>query len=156
MLRAFALFAILSFAVLPAAAHPPNVVNKAGEKAIAEEVLDFRKRMADAIKRKDAAALRDMYAEHFQHIHTSAKFDQRDARVVAALAGDPVIETADTIEIDVRAHAGGWAAVVTGLSPIKAMTDGKIYAVRWTAFYVRTDTSWQLAASHATRSHEIK
>ena len=66
------------------------------------------------------------------------------------------LETADVLEIAVHGHAGGWAAVVTGLSPIKAMSDGKVYAVRWTAFYVRTEQSWQLAASQATRSHEIK
>jgi hypothetical protein len=31
-----------------------------------------------------------------------------------------------------------------------------LYAVDWTAVYVRTDKSWQLAASHATRGAEIK
>lgn len=156
MRRVLALLLLLAVTAPHAAAHPPTIVNQFSEKAIAEEVLDFRKRMADAITRKDTAALRDMYAEHFQHVHETAKIDGRDARVAAVTKGDPVIEVARPIEISVRAHAGGWAAVVTGLSPIKSKAEAKTYAVRWTAFYVRTDSSWQLAASHASRSHEIK
>jgi ketosteroid isomerase-like protein len=153
MLRVFVV--LLGLLVLPAAAHPPSQMNAASEKGIAEEIIDFRRRMAEAIKAKDAAALRAMYAEAFQHIHTTAKTDGRDARIVSALAGDPVIETAAVEDLTVRAHAGGWVAIATATSPITSKADGKLYAVRWMAVYVRTDASWQLAASQATRSHEI-
>jgi ketosteroid isomerase-like protein len=111
--------------------------------------------LIDAIRAKDAAKLRDLYAPSFVHTHTSGKMDQRDARIVALLAGDPVIETADVTELDIRIP-NDWTAIATGLSPITSRVDGKTYAVRWLAVYVRTDKSWAVAASQATRSHEIK
>jgi hypothetical protein len=97
-----------------------------------------------------------MYATTFSHTHTSAKTDTKDARIVSLLAGDPVIETAPADDLVIRAHAGGWVAIATGTSPIQSLADGRLYAVKWMAVYVRAEQSWQLAGSQATRSHEIK
>jgi ketosteroid isomerase-like protein len=156
-MRGLLVVLLLAFGVATSAsAHPPTQVNADTEKGIADEIAAFRKAMAEAIRVKDVAALRRMYAETFQHIHTSAKSDGRDARIVSAIAGDPVIETAEVEDFKVHAHAGGWVAIVSATSPIKAISDGKTYAVRWTAVYVRTDTAWALAASQATRGAEIK
>ncbi len=135
-------------------AHPPAILNQAAEKAVVEEVTEFRKTLAAAIERKDAAALRGMYADAFMHTHGSGKTDGKDARIVSALAGDPVIETAPVTELVVRVP-GGWTAIATGVSPIKS-SDGKTYAFRWTAVYVRIGDGWQLAASQATRLAEVK
>lgn len=139
----------------PVSAHPPAIVNEAAEKAIAEDVIAFRKAMADAIALKDAARLKEMYHPAFSHTHTSAKVDGRDARIVSALAGEPVIETAEVDGLTVRAP-NDWVAIVTGTSPVRALSDGKVYAVRWMQVFTRTDKSWVLVASQATRSHEIK
>lgn len=136
-------------------AHPPSILNQAAEKAIADEVIAFRKTLADAIANKDAAALRQLYADGFTHIHGSGKLDGKDARIVSALAGDPVIENAPVSDLAIRVP-GGWTAIATGVSPIRSLADGKTYAFRWTAVYVRVDESFQLAASQATRLHEIK
>lgn len=136
-------------------AHPPSILNQAAEKAIAEEVQAFRKALADAIEKKDAAALRSMYADGFTHTHGSGKLDGKDARIVSALAGDPVIENAPVSDLVIRVP-GGWTAIATGISPIRSLADGKTYAFRWTAVYVRIGENFQLAASQATRMHEIK
>jgi hypothetical protein len=136
-------------------AHPPAILNEAAEKLVSDDVKAFRKAMVDAIALKDAARLKEMYHHGFLHTHTSGKVDGRDARIVSALAGQPVIETAETIEISVRAP-NDWVAVVTGMSPIRALSDGKVYAVRWIQVFTRTEKSWVLVASQATRSHEIK
>jgi ketosteroid isomerase-like protein len=120
-----------------------------------DEIAAFRKTLVDAIKARDAAKLRELYAPSFVHTHTSGKLDARDARIVAALAGDPVIETAEVSELEIRVP-NDWTAIATGLSSITSLADGKTYAVRWMAVYVRTEKSWALAASQATRSHEIK
>lgn len=140
---------------LPVRAHPPAILNEAAEKLVAEDLKTFRKAMAEAIAAKDAARLKEMYHIGFTHTHTSGKTDGRDARIVSALAGEPVIETAETTELAVRAP-NDWVAVVTGTSPIRAMSDGKVYAVRWLQVFTRTDKSWTLVASQATRSHEVK
>ena len=139
----------------PALAHPPAILNQAAEKVVIEEVVEFRKVLAAAIEKKDAAALRTHYAEAFVHTHGSGKVDGKDARIVSALAGDPVIENAPVTDLVVRAP-GGWTAIATGVSPIKSMADGKTYSFRWTAVYVRVGDGWQLAASQVTRLAEVK
>ena len=155
MIRALACLLLLA-AAWPAAAHPPTQLNVDGEKGVALEITEFRRLFAEAVAKKDAAALRAMYAETYQHTHTSGKIDGRDTRIVSLLAGDPVIETAPADDLVIRTHAGGWVAIAFGTSPIKSSVDGKTYAVRWTIVYVRTENSWQIAASQATRSHELK
>ncbi|HRD75087.1 MAG TPA: hypothetical protein PK264_03980, partial [Hyphomicrobiaceae bacterium] len=84
-------------------AHPPTILTGPAERAISEEVLAFRKSMAEVIARKDVSALRKMYFDGFVHTHTSGKQDGKDARIVSGLAGDPVIETAAATEMVVRA-----------------------------------------------------
>ncbi len=157
MRRVFSSLALLILLAAPigAAAHPPAIVNEAGERAIGEEIAAFRKALADAIKAKDVAKLRDMYAATFTHTHTSGKTDNRDARLVSLLAGDPVIETAEVHDIVVRAP-NDWVAVITATSPIKSMADGKTYAVKWLQVYTRREQSWVLVASQATRAGEWK
>ncbi len=151
----FLAFAAVYLAVISAAlAHPPAILNQAAEKAVVEEVTEFRKTLAAAIERKDAAALRGMYADSFVHTHGSGKTDGKDARIVSALAGDPVIETATVTDLVIRVP-GGWTAIATGVSPIKS-SDGKTYSFRWTAVYVRIGDGWQIAASQATRLAEVK
>jgi ketosteroid isomerase-like protein len=151
----FLAFAAVYLAVISAAlAHPPAILNQAAEKAVVEEVTEFRETLAAAIERKDAAALRGMYADSFVHTHGSGKTDGKDARIVSALAGDPVIETATVTDLVIRVP-GGWTAIATGVSPIKS-SDGKTYSFRWTAVYVRIGDGWQIAASQATRLAEVK
>ena len=155
MLKPAILCIALAFAAAPAAAHPPDIVSAETERVIAGEVEAFRKKVADAVTRKDAAALRGYYANSFVHTHGSGKLDGKDARIVSALAGDPVIENAPSEDVVIRAP-GGWTAVATGVSPIRSLADGKTYAFRWTAVYARAGESWQLAASQAARMREIK
>ena len=150
-----ALVVALAAAPVGAIAHPPAIVGEAAERAIGEEITAFRRALADAIKAKDVAKLRDMYAATFTHTHTSGKTDNRDARIVSALAGEPVIETAEVHDLVVRAP-NDWVAVITATSPIKSMADGKTYAVKWIQVYTRHEKGWLLVASQATRAGEWK
>lgn len=150
MVRLMIVLLGLVLAPLAGLAHPPTILSPAGERAVAEEIVAFRKALAAAIVAKDASALRAMYAPAFVHTHGSGKLDGRDARIVSALAGDPVIETAPAEELVIRAPSD-WTGIATGLSPVWSLADGKTYAFRWTAVYVRTPTGWALAASQATR-----
>lgn len=146
---------LLGVAGHPAAAHPPAIVTEAAEKAVGEEVKSFRKAMADAITAKDAVKLRQMYATSFLHTHTTGKTDNRDARIVSALAGDPVIETAPVEDLVVRVP-NDWVAVATGISLITSKNDATTQRVRWTAVYTRHQSGWQLVASQATRILDAK
>lgn len=155
-IAALALFAILvgPLADVPARAHPPSIVNETQERGIGEEIVAFRKRVAEAIQARDAAKLRDFYSPRFVHTHGSGKVDGKDARIVGALAGDPVIETAPVDDLVIRAPID-WVAIATGRSPVRA-GDGKTYEFRWTTVYVRAGDSWQIAASQAMPLAEIK
>ena len=134
-----------------AVAHPPSILSPAAEAATADEIIAFRKALSDAIATKDVTKLRKMYAEGFVHTHATGKMDGRDTRIVSALAGEPVIETAPASDLVIRVP-GGWTAIATGISTITSMADGLVNRVRWTAVYVRGDKGdWHLAASHATR-----
>ncbi len=159
MRRVFSVFAgVLALALSLAGAawaHPPSILSDEAEKATIEEVKDFRKSVTAAIEKKDAAALRLIYANSFVHTHGSGKVDGKDARIVSVLAGDPVIETAPVTDLVVRVP-GGWTAIATGVSPIRSAADGKTYNFRWTAVYVRMGEGWQIAASQATRLPEAK
>lgn len=150
-----ALVLVPSLAGTPAWAHPPSILSDEAEKATIEEVKAFRSGVVRAIEQKDAAALRRIYADSFTHTHGSGKVDGKDARIVAALAGDPVIETAPASDLVIRVP-GGWTAIATGMSPIRSAADGKTYNFRWTAVYMRMGEGWQIAASHATRLAEVK
>jgi ketosteroid isomerase-like protein len=139
---------------LQASAHPPEVLSPAAEQATADEVKAFRADLQRSIRDKDAAGLRRMYAPGFVHTHSSGKLDGRDARIVAALAGDPIIETAPVEDLEIRVP-GGWTAIATGRSPLRSSADGRTYDFRWMAVYVRLGDGWALAASQATRLGEV-
>jgi hypothetical protein len=137
-----------------ASAHPPAIVSEAQRKLISEEVAAFRRDVAAAIKAKNAKRLQRMYAPSFAHTHTSGKVDDKEARIVTLLKGDPVIETAPVSDLVIRIP-NDWVGIATGVSPIKA-DDGKTYDVRWTSVYTREGQTWHVAASHATRLGESK
>ena len=147
--------ALMPLAYAPALAHPPAILSEKAQKLVAEEVAAFRKELAAAIKAKNTNKLKRMYAPTFVHTHGSGKLDGKDARIKSILDGHPVIETAPVTELVIRAPSD-WVGVATGVSPILSQADGKTYAFRWTTVYVREGMSWNVAASHATRLHEIK
>ena len=149
---AFVLALALAGAV---SAHPPSILSDEAEKATAEEVRDFRKTVSRAIERKDAAALRRIYAKGFSHTDETGKVEGMEARIAAVLAGEPMIENAPVTDLVIRVP-GGWTAIATGVSSLKSAADGKIHRVRWMAVYVRMGEGWQIAASQATRLGEAR
>lgn len=140
----------------PALAHPPAILSPQGEAGVAAEIDAFYKALAAAVAAKDVVKLRGMYAEAFTHTHTSARTDGRDARIVSLLAGEATVEMLPFTERTIAIHAGGWAAVVRGVTPIRAAAENRTFAVHWAQMLARRgDDAWQLIASQATRGREI-
>ncbi|TBR23667.1 MAG: nuclear transport factor 2 family protein, partial [Reyranella sp.] len=102
------LLAGLPLLALPpeALAHPPRQPDSAEAKKFIQEVTDFRTKLAKAVLAKDFAALRPLYADSFTHTHGSGKLDNKDARLVSAMAGEPLIEAAPATELSFRVFAG--------------------------------------------------
>ncbi|WP_425068503.1 nuclear transport factor 2 family protein [Reyranella sp.] len=133
-----------------ALAHPPRQPDPAEAKKFIQEVTDFRARLAKAVLAKDFAALRPLYADSFTHTHGSGKLDNKDARLVAAMAGEPLIEAAPATDLSFRVFTGP-TVIVTGKSPILNVKEQKTYDFRWVCVYVTAQDGWQLAVSQATR-----
>ncbi|TAJ85793.1 MAG: nuclear transport factor 2 family protein [Reyranella sp.] len=146
------LLAGLPLLALPpeALAHPPRQPDSAEAKKFIQEVTDFRTKLAKAVLAKDFAALRPLYADSFTHTHGSGKLDNKDARLVSAMAGEPLIEAAPATELSFRVFAGP-TVIVTGKSPILNVKEQKTYDFRWVCVYVTAQDGWQLAVSQATR-----
>lgn len=134
----------------PALAHPPRQPDNAEQQSIIEEIKTFREKVAKAVADKDFPALRAIYADTFSHTHDSGKLDNKDARIVSAMAGEPMIENAPASELSYRVFAGP-TVVVTGKSPILNVKEQKTYDFRWVAVYVTGRDGWLLAVSQATR-----
>ena len=149
-MRRRALLAGLALLPIPALAHPPRQPDPAEAQTFIKEVTAFRERLARAVKDKDLAAMRTMYADAFTHTHGSGKLDNKDARLVAAMAGEPLIEAAPATELSFRVFAGP-TVIVTGKSPILNVKEQKTYDFRWVAVYVTGRDGWLLAVSQATR-----
>ena len=134
----------------PAFAHPPRQPDSAEAQKFIQEVTAFREKHAKAIKDKDFATLRAAYADSYTHTHGSGKLDNKDARIVAAMAGEPLIEAAPVSELSFRVFAGP-TVIVTGKSPILNLKEQKTYDFRWVCVYVTAKDGWKLAVSQATR-----
>ena len=151
MLRRSLLAALpLSATALPALAHPPRQPDSAEQQSIIEEIKVFRDKVAKAVTDKHFPTLRAIYADAFSHTHGSGKLDNKDARIVSAMAGEPMIENAPATELSYRVFAGP-TVIVTGKSPILNAREQKTYDFRWVAVYVTGRDGWLLAVSQATR-----
>ena len=131
-------------------AHPLEGPRTPEIEALENEVLAFRKELIDAMTTKDVVRLRTMYVDSYTHTHGSGKVDGKDARIVALLAGDPVIENAPIEDLSIRTFNSD-TAIVTGKSPILNKAENRMYDFRWIAVYVKAHGRWHLAASQATR-----
>ena len=151
MLRRSVIAALpLVAAAPPARAHPPRQPDSAEAKSLIEEIKVFREKVAKAVTNKDFPNLRAIYADAFTHTHGSGKLDNKDARIVSAMAGEPMIENAPASELSYRVFAGP-TVVVTGKSPILNVKEQKTYDFRWVSVYVTGRDGWLLAVSQATR-----
>jgi hypothetical protein len=131
-----------------ASAHPPGVADE--DQGLAHEVEALHEAITRAVKRKDAALLRKLYADNFAHTDETGRVQKREERVRAMIAGEPMIEAAPAEDLNYRVYGTG-AIVITGKSPLRSKDDKRTHQVRWIAVYVRTKGDWQLVASQATR-----
>ena len=137
-------------AALPSLAHPPVKLSIEQEKVAAEEVADFRKKVAAAAATKNAKGLRELYSDGFVHTNVDGVRVTRDAYLAALLAGTPTIETAKAEDLAITVP-GGWTAVAVGRSTLPVGEAGQPASVAWTIIFVRTEKSWQVVASQVTR-----
>lgn len=137
-------------AVVPVLAHPPVKLSIEQEKVAAEEVADFRKKVAAAAASKNAKALREIFSDGFVHTSADGVRVARDVYLAGLLAGTPSIETVKPEDVSITVP-GGWTAVAVGRSMLPVGEAGAAVPVAWSVVYVRTEKSWQVVASQATR-----
>jgi hypothetical protein len=150
MIRRRLLASPVLLAAAPALAHPPEAPKGAEAQRMIVEVTNFRQKLAKAVTDKDLPTLRACYHDTFSHTHGSGQIDNKDARIAAAMAGEPLIENATATELVFRVHTGP-TVILTGKSPILNVREQKTYDFRWAAVYVTAISGWQIALSQATR-----
>lgn len=144
---------VLALPASVAMAHPHHDLTAERAGHIEQQVMAFRVGLQAAARERDVVKLRAMFAPSFTHTHTTGKVDGRDARLVSILSGEPVIELANVEELSIRVLNGD-AAVITGRSPIRSISENRVIQVRWVQMMARVDGEWVLAASQATRMPE--
>ena len=141
---------LLALPLVPVWAHPNQAPTGAEAQRMIDEVVAFRAKLAKAVEAKDIATLRASYADSYTHTHGSGKFDNKDARLVSAMAGEPLIEAAPASDLVFRVFSGP-TVILTGKSPILNVKEQKTYDFRWVCVYITAAEGWQLAVSQATR-----
>lgn len=139
----------LAFSAQTAPAHPPAKLTLEQERGVIEELMAFRKTLADAVAAKDQKKLRTLYADSFRHTHASGASDKKDAYIAGIVSGQPAIETAHVTELEIRIP-GGWTGVATGKAILPLGADAKPADVRWMSVFVRKGDNWQVAGSQVT------
>lgn len=132
-----------------AVAHPPAILSTEAEKAVAEEIKDFRKRVADAIRAKDRPKLDEFFAKDFMHTHASGARVGRDPYLTSAIAGAEVIETTFPTDLEIRVP-NDWMAVASGTANLPVTRGGKPDRVRWLSVYSRRGNGWVVVAGQLT------
>ena len=142
-----------AFPVSVGFAHPHHELTAERQGHIEQQVMAFRVGLQASARERDVVKLREMFAPSFTHTHTTGRVDGRDARLVAILAGEPVIEIAAVEELSIRVLNAD-AVVITARSPIRSLSEDRVIQVRWMQMMARVNGEWQLAASQATRVPE--
>lgn len=143
----------LAMPVSVAFAHPHDELTVERQGHIEQQVMAFRVALQAAARERDVVQLRGMFAPSFTHTHTTGRVDGRDARLVAILAGEPVIEVAAVEEFSIRVLNAD-AVIITARSPIRSLSEDRVIQVRWMQMMARVNGEWQLAGSQATRVPE--
>jgi len=121
------------------------------EARVADQILDLRRRMKDAIARKDRAALEAMYHDRFTHLRETGRAETKNERIDLLLSGQNGVELASTDQALVETFSPD-TAVLSGVSVIRdSRRKGKGEAFQWLTLYVRDKGGWKVALSQANR-----
>lgn len=131
------------YALLCGAAIQAQAERKSDEKLLAE-ITALRRKLNQAIEKRDRQALETLFAEDFTHTHAAGRVDGKAKRIEAILIGDKTLESVEPDEIAVRFY-GKNTAVAVGQSTIENV----IY--RWTIVYIKDKKGWRAAASQASQ-----
>lgn len=121
------------------------------EAKVADQILELRRKMKDAIARKDRAGLEAMYHDRFTHLRETGRAETKKERIDLMLAGQNGIELASTDQALVETFSPD-TAVLSGVSVISdPRRKGKGDTFQWLTLYVRDKGVWRVALSQANR-----
>ena len=117
----------------------------------ASEVKKADQQWADAILRRDAAALNRILADDLRYVHGNASVQNKKEFLDALKSGDLAYHTFDFQEVDVRVF--GDTAVVMSKPRMSITMNGQEqkFEARFLRVYVKRQGTWQLLAHQATR-----
>ena len=137
------------------AASLPVLSQRAGKtKAVVEDERAVRAviaELADAGRRRDAAAIERLYAPDFFHTNADGSVMTRE-QVLASYRAPATARFESNEQAEDRVELYGDAAVVGGRVTLKGRTNDQPFVRKWRVTYVlvRRGGRWQIVASHAS------
>lgn len=118
---------------------------------LTEQIMSLRRKMTDAVAKKDRATLEKLYHERFTHLRETGRAETRKERIDFLLAGNAGIELASADQALIETYSPD-TAVLSGVSVISIKGRRKPDNYQWLTLYVRDKNGhWQAALSQANR-----
>ncbi len=143
----------LLVAAILAAASPAFGLAEKNEE-VERALIKHENDTAVAFAKRDTAFFENTLADEWTIIDPTGEVSDKARQIREVKDGTFAVESMDNKEMKVRVY--GDAAVVTGLSEMKAKYKGEDISGtdRWTDVFVRRDGKWRCVASQATRVPE--
>ena len=121
------------------------------QSALEKEVLQFERDACKAFLDADVAGLERVLTPDFTLTLSNGEVSTRANEINELRSGKVHYEVFENYDMKPRLY-GRDAAVVTGKTRVKGMSDGKAFdrVVQFTDTLIRHDGSWQLAAGHVS------
>ncbi|MFC0283019.1 nuclear transport factor 2 family protein [Camelimonas abortus] len=119
---------------------------------VAEQIMAVRRKVREAVRRRDRAALEKLYHERFTHLRETGRAETRKERIDFLLSGQTGIELAPADQALVETYSPD-TAVLSGVDVIHNRESGRSGAFQWLQLFVRgPDGHWRIALSQANRT----
>lgn len=118
---------------------------------VTEQIMALRRKVREAVQRKDRATLEKLYHDRFTHLRETGRAETRKERIDFLLSGQNGIELASADQALIETYAPD-TVVLSGVSIISNKDRSKAGPFQWLVLYVRdAQGQWRIALSQANR-----
>lgn len=123
------------------------IFGQTADEKIEREIIEFRTKIRNAVKTKDAESLKKYFADGFTHTHASGKVDRKTERIDFFIKGEPTIEDVEPDEIRITVFNKNLASAV-GRTTLLFGTEKRTF--QWTGVFFKEKGKWKVVTTHAT------
>jgi ketosteroid isomerase-like protein len=115
-------------------------------------VLEAERRWAQALVKRDAATLKELYADDLVYVHSGGDRETKAEFIRRIETGGLQYESLELVDPKVRMY--GSVAIVNGMFDVRVMSDGSPINTRvvYIHVYARQGDAWRMVAHQTTRA----